>query len=63
VVPKKSSQGEENDSRFDNSLRSILAPITCDKSEQEKRLELINGGVVGTSWVSVASSIMSPALE
>lgn len=27
-------------------LRSILAPITCDKSEQEKRLELINGGVV-----------------
>src|SRR5271169_2777443 len=27
-------------------LCSILAPITCDKSEQEKRLELIGGGVV-----------------
>ena len=27
-------------------LRSTLAPVTRDKSEQEKRLELINGGVV-----------------
>ena len=27
-------------------LRSVLAPITRDKSEQEKRLELINGGVI-----------------
>src|SRR5712671_6425692 len=27
-------------------LRSRLAPVTRDKSEQEKRLELIGGGVV-----------------
>jgi hypothetical protein len=27
-------------------LRATLAPVTRDKSEQEKRLELINGGVV-----------------
>src|SRR5512145_640608 len=27
-------------------LRSTLAPVTRDKSEQEKRLELINGSVV-----------------
>src|SRR5579864_4681324 len=28
------------------ALRSTLAPVTQDKSEQEKRLELIGGGVV-----------------
>jgi len=29
-----------------SELRTTLAPVIRDKSEQEKRLELINGGVI-----------------
>jgi hypothetical protein len=58
-------------------LRSTLAPVTCDKSEQEKRLELMGGGVVELwsldsadsgrgrkySAVVVDEAAMIPALE